>query len=532
MKTTMRQVAAAMLAAIVAAIGFLGLPVDAGAQQRQDPEPSTCQFDGCDCFQTRSFRVNLTDASAGGSTAAAGYPLSSCTSWNGMLVCTTQNATISKQQPGVYAIRLGSGVGAGPAPRVAWASKQVVGTDALPLLDLAGDSFSVDGLALFGANADGVPLGLPVVITPFIGPVHSMTGTTNNVMLIPSKHKNIAAYLTNGVPHASIWLNDTIQGQQGTFTALHTPVVFSTRAIFMTQFHAAASTPSQPLPPPQTTGRSSNRTSCRLYALDVKRSIAGRLSVPWFVDTACPASFNPQTPPALLGMQATSEVCFAVPASPTLRFQRGKVGSSSSSNVTETEIKCVSSMTGNATISSLLQGIAHVHSFCRFSTRVTTSASDHVFALASSSRLAPADRILMLNATTMEVLASVPTGLAPAPPAADSTGNATNAVNVSPLACIVQLEDEDTRGEEGAAMGERLMLAFSSATEKTPDRERSGNGAGFAIHLNTVSAVSFDRVLHRLLGSCEGSHTAQLVGVSPSYVGVPCSDHVFVTTLE
>lgn len=75
-----------------------------------------------------------------------------------------------------------------------------------------------------------------------------------------------------GTPHASIWLNTTVDGQHGTFVPLSNPAVSGMRVYIITAFVPSVPTPGPPL------------TRLRLYAIDVREVMVERIKIIWYLD--------------------------------------------------------------------------------------------------------------------------------------------------------------------------------------------------------------------------------------------------------
>ncbi len=71
--------------------------------------------------------------------------------------------------------------------------------------------------------------------------------------------------------YASIWLNTTIDGRNGSFSPLSNPAVSGQRVYFLAEFR-----PFEPYPPGHMT------TTIRLYALDIRQVMVGRIQVIWY----------------------------------------------------------------------------------------------------------------------------------------------------------------------------------------------------------------------------------------------------------
>ena len=91
-------------------------------------------------------------------------------------------------------------------------------------------------------------------------------------------------FFIDGSPYASIWLNSTIDSDNGTFVPLSNPAVSGQRVYFLAKF-----VPFKPYPPGHMT------TIVRLYAIDVRMIMVERIKVIWYheynmVGTPAPSS--------------------------------------------------------------------------------------------------------------------------------------------------------------------------------------------------------------------------------------------------
>ena len=212
-------------------------------------------------------------------------PRARCSSVDGIVACT------SLPSPPPVDLPSHPGVSTTPASRLVAAINGSTGdqlwisthlsADATPLIGQSGPIVLSNGYQLLGLTLAGDLVGPLIPILPPLGPVWSTTVTTNDVFILASTHRDTAAYLTNGVPHASIWFNATEAGTPGTFVVVAQPRVVETRVYLLTRF-LAANTSALPSVPPS--------TACRLYALDVNREIVQRLQVAWFWSFSCNTS--------------------------------------------------------------------------------------------------------------------------------------------------------------------------------------------------------------------------------------------------
>ena len=86
----------------------------------------------------------------------------------------------------------------------------------------------------------------------------------------------------DGVPHAGLWLNDTINGTEGSFLPLSTPAVSGNRLYIISLFK------------PQKVPYTYPDTLVRLYAIDVHTTIVNRLEVAWKYDLTLKNAYIPQ----------------------------------------------------------------------------------------------------------------------------------------------------------------------------------------------------------------------------------------------
>lgn len=108
-----------------------------------------------------------------------------------------------------------------------------------------------------------------------------------------SYHNCSILIVLDGIPHASIWLNDTVNGLKGTFIPLSTPAVNSSsseRLYVLTAFRSRQ----------QPQNNSSHDMNMRLYAFDVTGNMAYRIQTVWHYDFILPSASIPY-----LGSQET-----------------------------------------------------------------------------------------------------------------------------------------------------------------------------------------------------------------------------------
>ena len=94
---------------------------------------------------------------------------------------------------------------------------------------------------------------------------------------------------SDGIPHASVWLNDTVDGVKGTFIPLNTPAINSSsseRLYILTMFRPKSSKLPQ-------NHSFSQDLYMRLYAIDVTGNMAYRIQIIWYYDFTLPSSSIP-----------------------------------------------------------------------------------------------------------------------------------------------------------------------------------------------------------------------------------------------
>ncbi|ESO96916.1 hypothetical protein LOTGIDRAFT_231717 [Lottia gigantea] len=180
-----------------------------------------------------------------------------CVSNGNNLVCPTSNGYVSLDPTNGKEL---------------WRTKNLL-RPTLPILDIYGDVIGCDGPSLVKIDSDGrlepiIHLDLP------LDSIYSLNlMTESNALVIVSRSGMVVAYLTNGVPLASLQLNGTSDGQKGTFHPIASPVISGQRVYVLTEFSPAS-----------TNGRKKNLKDIRLYALDITDSITDRIHAAWFMD--------------------------------------------------------------------------------------------------------------------------------------------------------------------------------------------------------------------------------------------------------
>jgi hypothetical protein len=275
-----------------------------------------------------------------------------CSSIAGVVVCTV-DGNLPNMTAAAAAGSGAAGVGGGVTPndghapdgvlgidadsgKIAWRSSAISSTAAHALLldgssiALASDGSVYAGYTLFA----GKPLGPPTPMPGNNGGAFALSSTDNGVVMLLQRSGVVAGYLTNGIVHASILLaGSSPAGAPGLFVPLGAPVVVEAvpgegrnRVVFVTAFHpssaalassaAAAAAAAAVVPAARAAavedsggelgaGRSRNSNEdhhhddhdnttniCRVYAVDVHRTIDKRFTVAWYFELACDIDVN------------------------------------------------------------------------------------------------------------------------------------------------------------------------------------------------------------------------------------------------
>lgn len=238
-------------------------------------------------------------------------------------VCTCQDgfAVCSYRTLGMYGVNAYSASGA-----ALWSYlNQPAANTAPPILSYGSSaSISTDGSRLVGLDAFGSPLGPTIDIVPPLGPTWPTVATHNGVVMLSACCGGIAGYLTDGVPHASTVLQGKgPQGQDGIYTPLGAPLVMQNRLVYLTAFRAdGVCGESQGQQGRQGLGSMTGAVqadagACRIYAVDVARTLNNRLRVAWTRNVSCPAQTSQaaatSSPPGALAIATPGGLmCFGV----------------------------------------------------------------------------------------------------------------------------------------------------------------------------------------------------------------------------
>jgi hypothetical protein len=290
---------------------------------------AACPLFGCDSAQQNTLRGFAPQISAQPKIAwktnlshSSGDKLV-CTSSEETAVCTVnsgdQYTANGRVQPGVFAL--------GSSGSVKWNSSSILATRSAPLQGtVEGGGLEIivtDGKQLVAFDAAGASLG-PAISLHSDKEAYGLTLTDNGVVLVADKACELAGYLTNGVIHASMRFRANIAGVDGCFAPLSMPAVNSTlnRVYIATQFDQPLSKTNHLSKTHRLSKNSSGVTVCRIYAVDIHRTMDNRMQTAWTSDYRCRRNSGTNVPsqdPPLLLLNGT------------LYFESAGSGSSSSS---------------------------------------------------------------------------------------------------------------------------------------------------------------------------------------------------------
>ncbi|XP_052773738.1 uncharacterized protein LOC128212359 [Mya arenaria] len=138
----------------------------------------------------------------------------------------------------------------------------------LPLLDNYGDVTGSDGRKLVHYDADGKTY--PIIKCYGLVPMFSMQLVGTDFLLLVGEQGGLVVRLTNAIPVAEIFLNDTIQNTNGTFLPISQPVVSGQRFYLLTEFVPEVDSYDPTILNLQ-----------RLYAIDINNRPADIMTVAW-----------------------------------------------------------------------------------------------------------------------------------------------------------------------------------------------------------------------------------------------------------
>ena len=236
----------------------------------------------------------------------------------GALVCTVddddasssslppKSPTTSSARSTLFAIDVDSG-------NETWGSADISSTGAHPLLDeeaLGGIAVASDGSFLAGFSLAGSALGPPTFVSNDRNGTFSLAATDNGVIMLVERAGVVSGYLTDGIVHASVRLTDTVAGEPGLFVPISPPLIVPSgnnaskattddnrnRVLMLTAFERLQDSPSKGKATSIRGATAADAdhndndavdSTCRVYAIDVARTISNRFSVAWHLDVAC-----------------------------------------------------------------------------------------------------------------------------------------------------------------------------------------------------------------------------------------------------
>lgn len=156
----------------------------------------------------------------------------------------------------------------GPEGKNIWRNSFLLPSPSYPVLDVQADAFISDGRFLqtlskagksLAPQEDVFPSLFPLLQTPSILP--------DDIIMLSSSTGNLAGYLIDGTPFASLQLNTTWPGVPARVIPLTPHVASLGRIYFVAQ--------------------AEHTQTCALYSFDVTRSLSHRLSLAWRNEMPC-----------------------------------------------------------------------------------------------------------------------------------------------------------------------------------------------------------------------------------------------------
>ncbi|CAH1787133.1 unnamed protein product [Owenia fusiformis] len=143
----------------------------------------------------------------------------------------------------------------------------------LPIMDAYGDFIASDGAALADFKANGTAIPPVIDLDPDLTPIFSLSIADSNIFLLASEGAGrLVTYYTNGIPHASEYLTDTVNNKTGLWVPIAPPSINGIRAYIMTGFRPDGATD------PKMYLRH------RLYAVDLRDVAVNRIDTKWYFD--------------------------------------------------------------------------------------------------------------------------------------------------------------------------------------------------------------------------------------------------------
>lgn len=141
----------------------------------------------------------------------------------------------------------------------------------LPLMDISGDVIGTDGHNLVMFEPDGKIVKPQINLQDKLYPTYSLAvSEETGIIAIVSRQGLLVTYESNGVPHAAIQFRAEEQRTNGTFLPVAPPVVSGHRIYILTEFR-----PDYDTQEPNILGMQ------RLFAIDMKNALDGRLEIAW-----------------------------------------------------------------------------------------------------------------------------------------------------------------------------------------------------------------------------------------------------------
>ncbi|XP_078671098.1 uncharacterized protein LOC144911157 [Branchiostoma floridae x Branchiostoma belcheri] len=154
-----------------------------------------------------------------------------------------------------------------------WFTDKELRDPTVPVIALGGSTFSMDKAHLQCRLPNGTMCGTSIPLKDFPGVYNLVVSDDGFLLITVPVWGLLVVYLTAGIPHASIYLDQTVAGVNGTFLPVAQPVIDGQRAYFLTKFGPSHWEKPSPKPYP---------LEYRVYRVDLTTQMAPRMVIRWY----------------------------------------------------------------------------------------------------------------------------------------------------------------------------------------------------------------------------------------------------------
>ncbi|XP_067656856.1 uncharacterized protein [Haliotis asinina] len=169
--------------------------------------------------------------------------------------------------------------------RVLWRDSTLI-NPSLPVMDISGDIIGSDGRYLTKVDGNGTVEKPVIPLDPSMTPVYSIVFGEGNILFIVSQTGELVAYLSNGIPLASLVLRGNVERYNGTFHPIAQPIMKGSRAYILTQFQ----------PDPQDAAIPQEKLGIlalqRVYAIDIQDRMVKPIDIVWYINLELEVKVN------------------------------------------------------------------------------------------------------------------------------------------------------------------------------------------------------------------------------------------------